>query len=338
MPQGVTTQRAGSTRRLSRSTLLIAVQLTVAFLALEIVGRVANPLGISYYPETARYFDTLVREGPIGYGNRPGLVGRFWGAAVRINSLGMRDREVGPAAADGEFRLMVLGDSVPFGVGVSYEESIPYRLEELLNASRPGGPRFRTLNMGVPSYNSEQQLIQLQTLGLGLEPDAVLLLFAANDIEPKNWVLEKRENRLVDLAQRSYAACLAVSAVRALRSALRGPDAPPRFGPGHPRWAAVEGPLTEIGTICRDRGIPFVVFTLFGAKWPEGLEQLERLGRSAGFPVFPLVPWEDPRFSAEGSAWFTNSATDSHPNARGSRIYASLIHEALERAGVLPAR
>ena len=150
-------------RRMSRLAAFVLLQGVIVITVLEIIARVFNPLGISYYPETARYLDTLVLEEPIGYRNRPGLQDRFYGAPVVINALGLRDREVGEKAP-GEFRILVMGDSVPFGIGVRYEDSYPHQMEVLLNEQFPGR-RFRTLNLGVPSYNTEQELIQLKSLG-----------------------------------------------------------------------------------------------------------------------------------------------------------------------------
>ena len=159
--------------RAGRWIALVVLQLFVVLVVLEGIARVFDPLGISYYPEMARYLDSLVLEEPIGYRNRPGLQDRFFGVPVSINSLGLRDREVQDKAA-GEFRILVMGDSVPFGIGVRYEDSFPHQLETLLQERQPT-VRFRTLNMGVPSYNTEQELFQLRSLGLTLKPDAALL-------------------------------------------------------------------------------------------------------------------------------------------------------------------
>ena len=95
-----TTTRAQSPqarRRLSRLARLLGTGcliFAIFILLLEIFGRIVDPLGVSYYPETAKYLDTLIIEEPIGYRNRPGLEGRFWGTQVSINSLGLRDRDV----------------------------------------------------------------------------------------------------------------------------------------------------------------------------------------------------------------------------------------------------
>ncbi len=322
-----------------RVAAFLTVQLLILFVVVELASRWVDPLGISFYPESAAYFDTFILEEPIGYRNAPGLRGEFWGAPVSINSLGLRDREVDAQPADHESRVLLLGDSVPFGLGVAYEESMAYRLEERLNESATPPQRFRTLNFGVPSYNTEQELIQLRTLGLSLRPDLVILLFATNDIEPKMWVLDKRRGPLVNVAQRSYAACLFHVLYRRAKSSVgvRTPGiALGNFEPSNPRWLAIESSMLEIHRLCREAGIPFVLFTVFVGRDQPAMALVEELGQRAGFPVVPLLPWEDPRWAGDDRSIYENSPSDSHPNAEGSRIYAQLIHEALLREGVVP--
>jgi len=119
----------GARRRVVFTVAAGVLSLLLAAGALEIVGRLFDPLGVCYYPETARYLDTLVLGGPIGYRNRPGLTGRFYGAQVTINALGMRDRELAADPERGEFRVAIMGDSLPFGIGVAYADSIPAAIE-----------------------------------------------------------------------------------------------------------------------------------------------------------------------------------------------------------------
>jgi hypothetical protein len=54
---------------------------------------------------------------------------------------------------------MLIGHSVVLSLGFEYEESVPAQLERLLNKQAAPGTRYRTLNMGVPSYNAEQELV-----------------------------------------------------------------------------------------------------------------------------------------------------------------------------------
>jgi lysophospholipase L1-like esterase len=326
--------RHGWPARLRRLVLLLVLQVVVILALLELFGRIVDPLGISYYPETARYLDTLILEEPIGYRNAPNLEGRFWGAPVAINSAGLRDREIEQNPGENEFRVLVMGDSVPFGFGVSYEDSIPHRLEQLLNAGHDGSLRFRTVNMGVPSYNTEQQLIQLETQGLQLHPDVVLLFFVRNDLQSKMWVLQKRENWFVDKAQRSYAACLLVVLYRHARQALGlrntrlGEE---KYDATNPRWIAVTNALREIHRRCSDSNIPFVLFPVYGPKVPQLLAAVEQIGHSDGFPVINVFPW-----SAEQKRVYENSVTDSHPNPAGSKLFARALYDGLRRSGVLP--
>jgi lysophospholipase L1-like esterase len=334
-------------RRAARLLALAAVQCALVVLLLEAAGRLFDPLGISYYPETARYLDTLVLEEPIGYRNRPGLRGTYYGVPVSINSLGMRGPEV-PDKAPGEFRILVMGDSVPFGIGVRYEDALPQQLERVLGERHPGR-RFRALNMGVPSYNTEQELIQLRTLGIALAPDAVILFFASNDIEPKMWVLERRSRWYANLAQRSYAASLLFVLARELRQRLAaaGPGAAHAAIPGlggtgialeefradSPRWLAVERSLAQMNDLARARGIPFVLFTHDEADFI--LELLRGVAAREGFPVVNLRRQEDPRWAGMDPALFHNSRIDSHPTPLGNRVLATLAAESLERLGAL---
>jgi hypothetical protein len=153
----------------------------ITLAGLEVVCRLVDPVGISYYPETARWLDTLIVRDPVGYWNRPGTTGTFFGAPVHINSIGLRGPEI-PPKAPGEFRILMMGDSFPFGIGVPEERCLPAALEAQLTKRAQPGTTFRVINMGVVSYNTEQEQRQLEELGLGLKPDLVLLAYAVNDI------------------------------------------------------------------------------------------------------------------------------------------------------------
>ncbi len=315
-------------RRIVYYALLAGSQALATCIILEVACRILDPLGISYYPETAAYMDTMLLEEPIGYRNRPGLRGTFWGAPVVINSLGLRDREIPAQPEKNEIRILILGDSVPFGVGVEYEASIPHQLERELNA-KASPWRFRTVNMGTPSYNTEQELLQLKTLGLKLQPRIVLLMYMENDIEPKMWIFDKRRLWYVDLIQRSYAACLATHVLK--RVAGIGPIGEinlAHYSARSPRWAMVERSLAEMASICRTNRIHFVVFT-----FPRN-DFVAQVGTREGFPVISL--WEDLYWTGRSPRDYANSATDAHPNAEGSRVYASLIGAHLSRLRVLP--
>ncbi|MCC6694843.1 MAG: hypothetical protein IT365_04335 [Candidatus Hydrogenedentes bacterium] len=100
---------------------------------------------------------------------------------VRISSQGLRDREYGPKR-DGEFRIIVLGDSYTMGHGLYPEETYAMCLESLLNASEP--PMDCTvINCGIGGYAPWQEKGFLEKRGFPLDPDLVILqLFPSNDV------------------------------------------------------------------------------------------------------------------------------------------------------------
>lgn len=283
----------------------------------------------------------MVLEEPIGYRLPPNLSGEFFGTRVETNSLGMRDREVPARKAPGEFRILMIGDSLWFSVGVEYEESIPYQLEQVANASAPPGVRYRTLNMGVPSYNTEQELIQLETVGMALRPDLAVLVFVRNDIEPAMWVFDKRASWVANAAQRSYAASLAFSLYRRLEARLGGSGGGQvqygSYTEDNPRWQAIDRALTGIHRILEDAGVPLMVVSVTPLDGPHA-DLLRDVAEREGFPLREIDVLSDPRWADMPRERFTNSPSDSHCNPEGCRNAAVLLHERLLEEGLLPAQ
>ena len=327
-------------------SLFVLSQIIVLSVIVEVGTRLFDPLGISYYPETARLLDDMIIEEPIGYRLPPRLEGRYYGVDVKINALGMRDRPVAPQKEPGEFRVLMIGDSVMFSIGVEYEDSIPYLIERLINEHAPPGRRYRTLNMGVPSYNTEQELIQLDQLGLSLQPDAAVMLLVANDIESKMWVYEKRSSLMANIAQRSYGTSLAYFLLRKWAKWLI-PVAQPepkevelaraaRSGDSKPiqRFEAIGTYLTKIGQKLRKVGVPFLLIYYRNVD-DELVEIVRATGIREAFEVRGMDIWADPRWKDEDRSDYMNSTVDSHCNAKGCEVWAILIYESMVAAGLL---
>jgi len=328
--------------------IFIATQLIALVLILEVGARAFDPLGISYFPETARLLDIMVLEEPIGYRLPENHVGHFNGVDVATNDFAMRDRPVAAEKEPGEFRMLMIGDSVMFSLGVEIEDSIPRQFEALANESAPPGVRYRTLNMGVPSYNTEQQIVQLEQLGLSLQPDAAILLFVINDLEDKMWVFDKRKSFLADFAQRSYAASLLFTLVRsnaqwAIEWLLPQPALSPALagstgeGRGNPRHDLALVQISKIHEILSQRGIPFLLLVHRNVTQPLA-GRVHELGARQGFPVRKLDVWADPRWKNERPQDYWNSLTDSHCNPKGCTIHARKMLEAVLDVGLLDLR
>ncbi len=108
----------------------------------------------------------------------PGATGQGWGTDVHINGAGFRDREY--ATGKGErYRLVALGDSITFGNNLRSEETWPEELERRLQGVAQGAD---VLNLGVPGYDSCQEVAFLEEVGVRFAPDLVVVGFCANDL------------------------------------------------------------------------------------------------------------------------------------------------------------
>ena len=116
----------------------------------------------------------------LGWGHVPGAtathVAEDFSVDVKINGLGLRDRDRKTERTPGTFRILTIGDSLTFGFGVQAEETFSSRLEDLL-------PRTEVLNGGVCGYGTDQALLYLEACGFGLNPDLIVVTLCGNDVE-----------------------------------------------------------------------------------------------------------------------------------------------------------
>ena len=112
----------------------------------------------------------------------PGYRGWFAGVPVEINSLGFRDtRDYSLDKPRGTFRILILGDSVTFGHGALSDTTYPYLLEQRLKQWR-GEVGWQVWNLGVPGYNTSQELEYLKLVATPYQPDLVIVGFYENDL------------------------------------------------------------------------------------------------------------------------------------------------------------
>jgi len=131
------------------------------------------------------YGRDLYTAGPsreLPYRLRPGVSTLYLGTPVRVNGLGFRGPDVAPAPASGVRRILLVGDSVVFGQGVREEDTVAAVLERTLNAD--GTRRVEVINGGVPGYDTLAELRLVETAGLPLHPDTLVVGFSLNDFDP----------------------------------------------------------------------------------------------------------------------------------------------------------
>jgi lysophospholipase L1-like esterase len=120
-----------------------------------------------------------------GYVFRPEYDGRLstleYDQTFHTNAHGLRGPDLGPKAA-GEFRLVVLGDSMVFGAQVAEEQVLTVQLERLLHAR--GYSQVRVINVAVPGWGTFNEAGYLAANANWIQPDLVVLaVFLGNNIE-----------------------------------------------------------------------------------------------------------------------------------------------------------
>jgi lysophospholipase L1-like esterase len=332
--------RISPLKRLAFNLLIVGGTLAIALLGFELVLRAIEP-----------------KSPP----------GTTYGRIVTKNSNELRDREFAIPKPPDTYRVLVLGDSFTWGVGLDIEETIPKQLEAALRTTTAS--TIEVINAAVPGMNTVNELAMLKEHGLKYEPDMILLVYLLNDIDFKP-----------ELAPQAYAGAEAVPVVQidAGRDAtkwskwkgIRGTILRieqnsalarfmvPRVGQvlhsmgmlnsvefswiakvfqgfddANPGWLESKRALKEIADISRERQIPFVVAIyplLVGLENYQGRHAnraVEEYCRSIGADVIDLLPVFEGK---SGRSFWVNYA-DHHPNAEAHRLVTRTLLPVVRR-------
>lgn len=178
-------------KRRTHNARTLAVILGGLVLA-ELAGRLAGP---PLLPPTTtfieaqewRYHEWIQRDPELFWRYRPSRVidGRFLKPGrYTINSQGYRGPEFSVEKPAGVTRIVCLGESNTFGLGVADDTAWPRQLERQLNALDPEGRSWEVLNLGVTSYSTVQGVRQARRELPRLRPDIVLFCFSWADHQP----------------------------------------------------------------------------------------------------------------------------------------------------------
>jgi hypothetical protein len=83
-------------------------------------------------------------------------------------------------ASNEKFRILTVGDSNTYGIGMPRSRAYPAQLEQLLDASADSD-RFEVVNMGVPGSNSSQVVENLPQYIRMYKPHLLVVLTGVND-------------------------------------------------------------------------------------------------------------------------------------------------------------
>ena len=304
----------------------------------EIVVRLTDPIGISYYEELRREAALLVSDKDLYKRYRQGLKETLHGVDIKINELGFRDRS-GVAKPPGQFRILFLGDSVTFGTGVKADDTFVRRIEAL--AAPYVNHNISTINTGVSSYNTQMQWSVVNKFGDYFQPDLVILLYVTNDIEmtPSKPYDSFRE---LSISGKSPPEVLEWILARSWGYRLvyhlfvrHDGGAHGAIEPDAPGLRVSKDSVIEISQYFKEKNVPFVVF-FFRYRENEFnnhlIQELQSVARRAGLLIKDTLPWYS---TITDFAPITNSRVDAHPNADGHAILAEGMTQFLVRQGLL---
>jgi lysophospholipase L1-like esterase len=162
---------------LARLALLVGTVI-VMVAVLEVAIRQVFPVPPTWIEPQVTHLESPL----LGWVLPPGLDAYTIDAPVHVNDLGYRDDPMPRAKPPDELRVLGLGDSFTFALGVRFEDLWVQQLERMLADRLGPGRPVQVVNAGVAGYNTRQELIFLETDGWRLQPDVVVVGFYWNDL------------------------------------------------------------------------------------------------------------------------------------------------------------
>jgi hypothetical protein len=151
--------------------LSLAVSLGMAELALRLINPpIAWRLTPIHQPSPVLAWELI----PSAFG-----VGSV-GEKIRINAAGYRDDAAHPKdKPDQRMRIICVGDSFTFGMGVDLQDTFAKKLEAKLNRA---GKRCEVLNFGVIAYQMWNHVEVIKRKALSYHPDLIVLALFFDDL------------------------------------------------------------------------------------------------------------------------------------------------------------
>lgn len=195
-------------KRWWQKLLLAVLPVTVLCIGLEVLAHVLAPATEAENRRDADLFSRTfyVPDPDLIVRLRPNLRTNFRlirpdaEAEVAINSEGFRGPEFAPPDPDA-LRVLVLGDSVTFGLHLDREQSWPRRMQQQL-AKQARGRTVQVRNLSVPGYSTFQgrRLFQRHAIEGDFAPHLVVFAFGFND----SYLSDRDDVALQKLYQQQY--------------------------------------------------------------------------------------------------------------------------------------
>ncbi len=182
-----------------KKTVAIIIGVSFALLLLEIASQALFAIAVSKQLESQRndplhYYQTS-SDPLLSYELKPDYQMEKDGRRIHINSSGFRDDDNQPTQ---KAKIALLGDSVPFGIALSQEETPSAKLQELV------GEDYKVINFGVPGYGLEEITRYLEVKSPVYKPDRIVYVLNLNDFSRRNTIYEGADNGLYRIYDRPF--------------------------------------------------------------------------------------------------------------------------------------
>jgi len=332
-------------KKLITNLIFLGITVFILFLLLEGSFRLFNTCSLD--SKRAGNLFSFIQESDnpsLIFELKPNAGGYLSEQYVRINSLGFRGPEYSISKSDDVFRVIVLGESITFGWGVSenetFQEVLSKNLEEELDKE------VEVFNLGVPGYVGSQIQEVLFNAGEIYDSDIIIvgyfldypnepwnLLETSSRLPPSiktflgrtsctyNWLRDKKSDFVVKN-----------------RSADTTTPYKEHYLPESEAWVAQVERFEELGAYSINMEVPIVVVLLpnwedLDENYPYKNEHaflVETINNSGLYYIdmFPIVEGLNPE------EYRINKAV--HPNARGNSLIGDTIYFYLKEQKLLP--
>jgi lysophospholipase L1-like esterase len=265
----------------------------------------------------------------------------YWHSVLHVlNADGFRWSKPYPPKRDDVYRVMVVGDSLTYGLGIA-EDS---RFSNLVERALGGAFNIEVINIGHNGYQSEDVLKEIEQYLPVLRPNLVLYAVCLNDFLPsgmhpypdhpahpfplpealKNWLIAN--TRVGALSSDLYD-----GALRRLHLRTDFYDDILADFAGYQRRFAAD--VARMNEVVRAAGLPPLValvidqYPVYGGRGQQVARIAEDDFLKAGAEVIPSEPF----YRAESGRNFAVSRWEGHPNEEVNAIWAGMIARALRQ-------
>lgn len=102
---------------------------------------------------------------------------------LQTNSYGFRGREFNIIKKKDVYRIVIIGDSIPFGIKMEEKDIFPVLLQKSIQDDSFLNKEVEVINGGIGGYNIWQYLELYKTKISNLSPDMIIVSICQNDFE-----------------------------------------------------------------------------------------------------------------------------------------------------------